>query len=139
MSGERELNVLLQSMKPELQSGVFVFCTLPEEQKIPVNINPVFMFREQEGKTFVFLREEAEQAGISYQYPSRQITLTVHSSLEAVGFLATITTHLAQAGISVNPVSAFYHDHLFVPEDRADEAMQVLRGFGFKAQPQAGF
>ena len=54
------------------------------------------------------------------------ITLTVHSSLEAVGFLGAIATQLAAAGISVNPVSAFYHDHLFVPEGRTEEAMQVL-------------
>jgi hypothetical protein len=49
--------------------------------------------------------------------------LTVHSSLEAVGFLAAITARLAETGISVNVVSAFYHDHLFVPHDRADEAL----------------
>ncbi len=52
--------------------------------------------------------------------------MTVHSSLEAVGFLAALTTRLAAAGISVNPVSAFYHDHLFVPENRAEEAVRLL-------------
>ena len=57
------------------------------------------------------------------------ISLTVHSSLDAVGFLAAITTKLAQSGISVNPVSAFYHDHLFVPVNRADEAVSLLREF----------
>ena len=35
---------------------------------------------------------------------------------------------LAEAGISVNAVSAFYHDHLFVPEHRADEALALLHG-----------
>ena len=55
------------------------------------------------------------------------ITLNIHSSLEAVGFLAAITTRLAAAGMGVNPVSAFYHDHLFVPAERAEEAMELLR------------
>ncbi|EKD51400.1 MAG: hypothetical protein ACD_62C00265G0006 [uncultured bacterium] len=54
------------------------------------------------------------------------ITLTVHSGLDAVGFLARISTALAEAGISLNAVSAFYHDHLFVPVDRAGEAMVAL-------------
>jgi hypothetical protein len=51
----------------------------------------------------------------------------VHSSLEAVGFLATITERLAAADISVNAISAYFHDHLFVPFDKADQAMDILR------------
>jgi hypothetical protein len=54
------------------------------------------------------------------------ITLEVHSSLEAVGFLAAIATRLAAAGIGVNPVAGYFHDHLFVPEARAEEAMRLL-------------
>jgi hypothetical protein len=57
------------------------------------------------------------------------ITLTIHSDLQAVGFLAPIMTRLAEAGISVNPVSAFYHDHLFVPWDKRNEAMEILESF----------
>ena len=52
--------------------------------------------------------------------------LEIHSSLEAVGFLAAILPPLAAAGIGVNPVSAFHHDHLFVPEQRAAEALAIL-------------
>ena len=43
------------------------------------------------------------------------ITLDVHSSLESVGFLAAVSARLAAAGIPCNAVSAFHHDHLFVP------------------------
>lgn len=57
------------------------------------------------------------------------ISLMAHSSLDAVGFLAAITAKLAAAGISVNPVSAFYHDHLFVPFDKAEMAMNLLSEF----------
>ena len=67
--------------------------------------------------------------GLAGTYPCKMISLSVHSSLTAVGFLAAITARLAERGISVNPVSGFYHDHLFVPEDRADEAMDILSGF----------
>jgi hypothetical protein len=44
-----------------------------------------------------------------------------------VGFLAAVTARLADAGIAVNAVSAFYHDHLFVPESRAEEAFGLLQ------------
>jgi hypothetical protein len=125
--GEHVLQTLLRDMKPEIQKGIFVFCTIPEDKEIPAAIRPVLIFREREGTTAVVLRDEAERTGWSYQFPSRLITLTVHSSLEAVGFLAAITTRLAQAGISVNAVSGYYHDHLFVPDNKAHEALALLQ------------
>ncbi|MET3841242.1 ACT domain-containing protein [Bradyrhizobium sp. OAE829] len=127
MSGERDLATLLQNMKPEMHDGVFVFCSIPADKEIPATLRPVHLFREREGTTLVMRREEAASAGLPYQFASRLITLTVHSSLEAVGFLAAITGRLAEAGISVNAVSAYYHDHLFVPEHTADEALQLLQ------------
>jgi hypothetical protein len=127
MPGERDLKTLLQSMKPEMHEGVFVFCSISEDKEIPATLRPIHIFREREGTAFIIRREEAEAANLSYQFASRLITLTVHSSLEAVGFLAAITGRLAEAGISVNAVSAFYHDHLFVPEHKADEALRHLQ------------
>jgi hypothetical protein len=114
-------------MKPEMQHGIFVFCTLANDAILPATVTPLLTFREAEGTTLVIPREEAERVGLLHQFPSRLITLTVHSSLEAVGFLAAIAVRLASAGISVNAVSAFYHDHLFVPEQRAEEALRLLQ------------
>jgi uncharacterized protein len=125
--GEIDLAKLLRNMKPEMHDGVFVFCSIPADKEIPAELRPVHLFREREGTTLVLRREEADSAGLSHQFASRLITLTVHSSLEAVGFLAEITGRLAQAGISVNAVSAYYHDHLFVPDHRADEALDILQ------------
>ncbi|MEH2499464.1 hypothetical protein V1294_005943 [Bradyrhizobium sp. AZCC 1678] len=125
MPGEGNLKTL--NMKPEMQEGIFVFCSIPEDEEIPATLRPVHIFREREGTAFIVRREEAEAAGLPHQFASQMITLTVHSSLEAVGFLAAITGLLADAGISVNAVSAFYHDHLFVPEHRASEALHLLQ------------
>ena len=126
MPAERDLTTLLKHMRPELRPGIFVFCTIAANESIPA-INPLMTFREQEGMTLVVPREDAEAGGLSHAFPSRLITLTVHSALDAVGFLAAINGRLAEASISVNAVSAFHHDHLFVPVDRADEAMALLQ------------
>lgn len=124
-----DLPRLLREMRPEMQAGVFVFCSLPQDEGMPAGVTPVLVFRESEGMTLVMLREEAERAGLEYRVASRMITLTVYSSLEAVGFLAAITERLAAAGISVNAVSGFYHDHLFVPEEFGERAVELLRAF----------
>jgi hypothetical protein len=81
---------------------------------------------ESEGVSLILERSAAVRAGLAYIYPCRLITLTVHSSLDAIGFVAAVTSALATADISVNPVSAYHHDHLLVAADRAADAMAVL-------------
>ena len=99
---------------------------MPDERRDELERRAVLLFREREGLTAVLPKTDAERIGIDYAFPSRMITLAVHSSLDAVGLLAAMTQVLAQADISVNVVSAFYHDHLFIPEHRAVEALQIL-------------
>lgn len=127
MSGEKNLGTLLRSMRPELVEQVYVFCTMPPDKLTDLKAMPKLLFYEEEGLTVVLPKIDAVKYGLDFSFPSRMITLSVHSSLDAIGFLATVTRKLADAGISVNAVSAYYHDHLFVPEDRAEEAMQILR------------
>lgn len=135
MAAERDLDALLRHMDPELRPGTFVFCTIAPNERIPAALDPLLTFREQEGTTLVILREEAEAAGLRYAFASRLITLTVHSALDAVGFLAAITARLAETGICVNAVSAYHHDHLFVPADRADEALMLLGNMSVAKHP----
>ena len=127
MPGEDHLRTLLRYMKPEMQDGTFVFCSLPHGQNVPAELTPVLVFSEREGTALIVRQDEAERATLPSEFASRMITLNVHSSLEAVGFLAAVTARLADAGISVNAVSAFHHDHLFVPEHRAGDALRLLQ------------
>jgi hypothetical protein len=120
--GETDLRELLRSLEPELHPETFVFCTIAE----PATVDAVATIREAEGITVICRREAAERTGLPFTYPCRMITLRVHSSLEAVGLLAAVSTALAREGIGVNVLSAFYHDHLFVAVDDADRAMRAL-------------
>jgi hypothetical protein len=130
--GETNLAKLLRGMRPVLRDGIYVFVTLPPGSD-RLRIEPLMSFREIEGLTMILLESEALAFGLEPVFRSRMITLDVHSSLDAVGFLAVITSHLAAAGMGVNPISAFYHDHLFVPVDRADEAVEILEALAAKA------
>ena len=125
MSGEHDLTTLLRSMKPTLIDGIFVFAHVPDVDTA-AGLEPIMMFREAEAVTVILPQEVALAARLPAEFPCRMITLNVHSALDAVGFLAKVSTHLAALGMGVNPVSGFYHDHLFIPEDRAYDAMDAL-------------
>ncbi len=130
MSGITELDELLRSMKPELLQGEFVFCTVAGELSEYLSLAPVATFMEVEGLTLVLKREAAEQAGLVFDGCFRQITLTIHSSLEAVGLTAAVSNKLAERGISANVIAAFYHDHIFVQAAKAQNALCALQEFG---------
>ena len=124
--GETDLDKLLTSLRPRLAEPKYVFASVPAQTTLPAGLRPLMQFEELEGTTLILLEAEATAAGIKASFPCRMITLDVHSSLEAVGLVAAVATRLAAAGISVNPVSAFHHDHLFVPQDKAEQALQLL-------------
>ncbi|RMZ77986.1 hypothetical protein DV737_g4094, partial [Chaetothyriales sp. CBS 132003] len=86
------------------------------------------LYAEEEGLTIVTTLGIAEEHGFNYSYRSKMITLNVHSSLEAVGFMQVISAALANEGLSANPVSAYYHDHIFIKEEAAEKALKVLKG-----------
>lgn len=127
MNGIRDLKTLLKTMKPKLQEGKWVFCTLANGQSIPVSLNPILIFQEKEGTTVIVMEQEASKHALPFQGIWALITLTVHSDLFSIGFLEAILPKLAAAGITVNVVSAFYHDHLFVPWEKRKEAMVELK------------
>jgi uncharacterized protein len=120
----KDLRELIKNINPEVIEGNYVFCVVNET--VDMKIVPKMIFKEKEGTTLILTREQAEEYGLKYEGMWAMITLNVNSDLEAVGFLAKITEVLAKANISVNTVSAYYHDHLFVPKERVEDALEIL-------------
>ena len=136
MTGELDLTTLTAQMAPVLHDTVYVFCSFADG-RLPPGLTPVCTFAELEGLSAILPQADAQREGIDGLFESRMITLTIHSSLEAVGFLAVLTTRLAEAGIPCNVVSAFHHDHLFVPADQALAAFDLLVFHQHKPDPAA--
>jgi hypothetical protein len=125
MTGESNLKSLLRDMQPLVVPGEYVFCSI-QESRLEDLETPLLIFRESEGPTVIVPKSVAEQNHLNFESTWGLISLSIHSDLTAIGFLAAITNHLAKAGISVNVISAFYHDHLFVPYERVDEVVFLL-------------
>ena len=114
MDGERDLARLLAALDPRLHSERYGFSVTADAS---LGDGDFAIVREAEGLTAIRADPLGEWARIS---------LSVHSSLEAAGLTAVLATRLAERGISANVVAAFHHDHIFVPWDRREEALQAL-------------
>lgn len=131
MSGISNLQDLLSSMNPALLRGEFVFMTLPDATYGEAShLAPIASFVEREGLTLIIPRDRADAETVEYDGSFRMITLQVHSSLDAIGLTAAVSKRLTEKGISANIVAAYFHDHVFVPSHRADEALLELQQLG---------
>ena len=126
-SGISELDVLVKSMCPRLLEGVYVFSSIEGGTlKDVVGMDPLCTFNEKEGLTVVVPAHVAVSNNLISSGKYCMITLDVHSSLDAVGLTAVVSRVLAKAGISANVIAGYFHDHIFVQEERAADAMVVL-------------
>jgi hypothetical protein len=115
LEGERDLARLLNALEPRLHSERYRFSVATESALVD---SQFALVREDEGLTAIGTDPSGEWARIS---------LGVHSSLDAVGLTATLSSRLADVGISANIIAGRFHDHLFVPWDRREQALDCLR------------
>ena len=129
MIEEKNLSILLASLSPKLSQQEYVFCTLPGHYGDFSQLAPVAAFVEDEGLSLIIRKDTALFHQITFESVFRLITLTVCSSLDAVGLTAAVSNKLAERGLSANIVAAYHHDHIFVQADKADLAMAALAEF----------
>ncbi len=128
---QSELAEMLRSLRPIQTAGAFAICSLPANMPIPPDA--IATFRETEGLSVIVPEDTAIDLHLDVLFRAAWITLTVISDLAAVGLTAAVSGALAARGISCNVVAAAFHDHLFVPVDRADEALRILRNLETEA------
>jgi hypothetical protein len=111
-------------LDPTWDGQPYVFVSVPA---LPSGVRPVATVEEHEGLTVVLSKAEADRQGLAYAFVAARITLRLRSELDGVGLTATVSAALAASSISCNVVAGVHHDHLFVPFDRAAEALAILR------------
>ena len=120
-----DLKTLLTHMQPELNPGRYAFVSLPPGVTLDA-ADIVASVHEPEGLAVILAEQTALDLDLPVAFTAAWITLTVHSDLAAVGLTAAFAQALAQAGISCNVVAGVHHDHLFVPVEQAERAMEAL-------------
>ncbi|MEM1262266.1 MAG: ACT domain-containing protein [Pseudomonadota bacterium] len=130
MSGITDLGALLRSAAPVLDPATYVIATVTAGTGSDLLAHALATFREDEGLTVVVEQAIADTFGLTYTTTFTRITLSVHSSLEAVGLTAAFAEKLAAANISANVFAGFHHDHIFVPERDGQRALTALETLG---------
>lgn len=129
MSGESNLEILLASMQPVLDERSFGFVIVPQAE-VPHSMADIFAcIREDEGMTLVATVDVLQQLNIQCEDQWAKISLTVHSSLSAVGLTAAFAKALGDRGVSTNVIAGYFHDHIFVQWQRRNDAMEALASF----------
>jgi hypothetical protein len=133
--GETDLGIMLATLTVSRRDGVRHVVNLSAEEwsdcvdkgDVPSGVDAVITEPGERTVTVVCTGDELAARGWRSAFAAVWLTLDVHSSLLAVGLTAAVSTALARAGIPANMIAGFHHDHILVPEDRADEAVSCLR------------
>lgn len=124
---------LIKKMDPKLDQREFYFASVSEEYMM--NLANLLdhikcIFREEEGLTIVFTKDiinDIKELTEKISGPFGLISLGAFTDLTGdIGFLSNIDSKLAENNISLNIVSGYFHDHLFVPYEKAELAIKVL-------------
>lgn len=123
-SGSRDVAAMVNDLEVVALPEEYVYAVVPPTH--PVLAVARATIHEEEGITVVVRRAVADSHRLEYSFVAAWLTLTVHSSLEAVGLTAIVSTALADAGIACNMLAGTYHDHLLVPAAERESAIAVL-------------
>ncbi|MEM9606275.1 MAG: ACT domain-containing protein [Actinomycetota bacterium] len=119
----RALDQLLDGLTASRRAGAFTVVMLPEPPELD---DAQAVVREDEGWTVVVTEEVARARGWDGDGRWAWLTLDVHSSLDAVGLTAAVSTALAEASVPCNVIAGAVHDHLLVPAVDADRAVAAI-------------
>ncbi len=120
--GETDLTKLLAAIDVVRRPGSYVYVVRGPGEPAPDEV--VAMIDEAASISYV-VSADSSAAGDGH-FRAAWLTLTVNSSLDGVGLCAAVATALVARDIPANVLAGFYHDHLLVPEELADQAIAAI-------------
>jgi hypothetical protein len=125
--GETDLEVMLASLAVTRRPGEFTYVSV--RVPTPGLLAAAQAMVVEEGlSSLVVPITTAQRAGLPVSVRLAWLTLTVQSSLEAVGLTAVVAERLAAEDIPCNVLAGYLHDHVLVPLDRVDVAAAAIVG-----------
>lgn len=124
LPGETDLAAMLRTISVSKRPDPVTMVSVAE----PVGVGGGVLAEliEAEGVTVVATVAEAQRRGWATDFVAHWLTVDVHSSLEAVGLTAAMSAVLTTHGIPCNVLAGFHHDHLLVPVEHTQAALDAL-------------
>ena len=133
---ESDLSKLLGTLSVTRRDGVWRFETIDKDEASwaeLVSLRDVrdiaMLFQEREGLSVITSAEALTPENNRWVW----LELSVYSDLQAVGFLAQVAAALTEADVPCNAIAAYHHDHIFVPEGKADAAIRAIEALRSQA------
>lgn len=127
MSGQTDLSEILASITVSVRPDDYVIVALPSTTPPPpLGDGVAALITEAEGTTVVSTFSRAAHEEWPYDFVASWLTIDIHSALESIGLTATFSRQLGRAGIPCNVLAGFFHDHILVPHDKRDAAVEVI-------------
>ncbi len=130
MESHHSLDATLANLNAQVE-GTYVFATT---DTVPAGLEPFAVIREAEGLTLIVEAVEAARYGLDCSKKFARIQPAAVTELVSVGLTATIAQTIASRGIPCNVIAGFYHDHFFVPADKAQEVVGMLANLSQQAR-----
>lgn len=127
---------MLASLSVTVRPDLYVVVSLGVEAPTPALGDGVAaVIEEAEGPTVIATVARAQSEDWPQDFVAAWLTLDVHSALEAIGLTASFSRQLGRAGIPCNVIAGFYHDHILVPHDKSEAAVEVIEALAKPPTP----
>lgn len=118
----RDLEDVLGALRVGRREGVFAVCSVGE---IPDADVEAVVF-EDEGITVVLPLDQAQALSLSWGLEAAWLTIEVRTALDGVGLTAALARALADVDVPCNVLAGYHHDHVLVPVEDADVAIEAI-------------
>jgi len=126
-----DLSEIIKSSTFEIQEGRYIIAKVTTLS----DVNKHFMVSRDKDEITV-VTNEANLKDLNLIERNKDnyslISLNVSVPFYSVGFLATVSGAIANAGMNILIVSTYSKDYIMVREDKSEQSKQVLLSLGFK-------
>jgi len=127
----RDLKEIIRTSSLIVHEGSFIYAKV---KTVPVTGKPFLISQDDDEITVVTKKQQISELDLIKSNDTVRSLLEIKFSADspdAVGFLAAVSTALAEEGISISVVSTFSKDYLIVSNQDKEKAVEKLKNIGF--------